>query len=155
MRRAANHSALAVTVVVIWAGAGSVSPAAATGGVGDNGSMWGQINNLTPYTWTFVRRTSLNCDQAQPGQACGFTDEGRGFPQTVEPGQSFVYVPRPYSITGGGAFPWMFSDSYDGCFTYRADAANGPEYLTFALSQISTRSSSRACRSARRAGWPA
>jgi hypothetical protein len=135
MRRAAQRFALAVTVVAIWAGAGSVSPAAATGGVGDNGSMWGQINNLTPYTWTFVRRTSLNCDQAQPGQACGFTGEGGGFPQTVKPGQSFVYVLRPYSLTGGGIAAWVFTDYYDGYFTYRVDAANGPEYVTFALSQ--------------------
>jgi hypothetical protein len=80
----------------------------------------GRIVNLTPYTWTFV------------GQGT-FTDTSRGqwdpFPQTLQPGQQFVYRLHPWD-------DYATTQKYDGWFTYRADTVksgtNG-EYLSIRL----------------------
>lgn len=135
-RRRLTSAVIVAVVSVVWVSAGA-SSASAAGGIGDHGSLWGQINNLTPYTWTFVGSTQRHCDEGQTNNGCGFTGEDNTqFPRTVKPGQSFVYVLRPYTDYIGGFFdPEDHGYNFDGSFTYKADVVGGgTEYLTYAVS---------------------
>lgn len=113
-----RFAGLAIALVCVGAGsalfAGSAS---AEGGIGGDGGLWGQINNLTPYNWTFVGAGGPN-SRWQTGQL--------PFPATVKPGQAFVYENMPYNVQSFLGHEW----DYSGWFTYETNTLNGPEYLT-------------------------
>jgi hypothetical protein len=121
--------AMAVAAPAVFA-----ASAFAEGGIDDRARLWGQVNNVTPYEWTLAGyskglRTDVNSN-CFPNPSCW--DE-QPFPQTVLPGQFFVYTLRPFQRESGGAFGGE-KDSYDGWVTYRADVLGGPpEYLTITI----------------------
>jgi hypothetical protein len=107
----------AVAATVLFATA--ASPARAAGGIGGDMGLWGQITNVTPYPWTFVEAGGPS-SRWQTGQL--------PFPNTVQPGQSFVYENMPYNFSSSA-----FGDAWDysAWFTYKAQVAGGAtEYLT-------------------------
>jgi hypothetical protein len=131
MKRIVPALALAVAASALLS-----ATASAEGGIDDRQRLWGQVNNITPYEWTLVGfSTGLHTDEGSncfPNKSCWDNDEGP-FPQSVLPGQSFVYTLRPFDRESLGAFGGEI-DKYDGWVTYKADVLGGPtEYLTIAV----------------------
>jgi hypothetical protein len=97
----------------------------APGGMGDPGDIWGRVTNLTPYTFTLEAQSHSPASQLQWQENGGQTK----IPQTVQPGQDFVYDLRgnPVDAPFLGARRANFSM---GWMTYAADTVNGQELLT-------------------------
>jgi hypothetical protein len=135
--RVTKRVVLVLLVAGAWSGAGSallVSPAAAEGGVDDDGNIWGQVNNLTPYKWTFVKARAPSSRDCGASDKYGWFDNSAGqrFFDTVMPGQALVYTLIPcWRETLG--LDYRLRDHYSGWFTYKVEAVGRPEYITIAI----------------------
>lgn len=130
MRHVVRRIVPAIAVAVLGSALLSAS-ASAEGGIDDDGHLWGQVNNVTPYTWTLAgQSTSLRATTRDsncfPNPSCW----AQPFPQTVHPGQSFVYELMPFSRTGG-VIGVGDKNAYSGWVTYKADVLGGEtQYLS-------------------------
>jgi hypothetical protein len=131
-RRKAIGRVVAAAALIL---AVAAPPATAAGGGNiDDGTITGQVSNVTPYTWTFVQANFLTeCLAVNPHNACGFET----LPGTVAPGQSFNWT--LYSVTppdkAYNSFDNSHSWNYAASFTYKANTTPAPEYVTVVVSQ--------------------
>jgi hypothetical protein len=117
-------------MVLAVAAAGSsffAASAFAEGYISSDFSIWGSMNNLTPYPLQFVARSGY-CSQYQ----CF----GNDFPATLQPGQTVTTQVLPKEVTTG-CLQIGREAHYQSWVTYRADVVAGPpEYITMSWAGI-------------------